>query len=169
MSYTKRDIKSLIYGLVMTISIYSIMTIIAIIGYSMSDVGNPVQISLRFIYLTMMVCTLILLKRIYYFSMFPWALMMIYIMTNFINSLALYTLEETFIYIIVLEIMYTNVVINHISGLMFGFILTASVANITNWICSALKNTDSLSLRLEATFFLIFYMSINAAASYVRE
>lgn len=64
--------------------------------------------------------------------MFPWSLMMIYILTNFINTLALYTLDNTFIYIIVLEIMYTNVVINHISGLMFGFILTASVANITN-------------------------------------
>lgn len=157
------------WGIVSTLAIYTIMTIIAIIGFQLSGLGSILQIGLRFFYLTMMLTLIIMLPRVYNYSIFPWAVMMIYILTNFINGLALYTMPDEFLYVIVLELMYTNVVINHISGLMFGFILTASVANITNWMCSSLKGADELSLRIEATFFLIIYMMINAAASYVRE
>mmetsp|Transcript_14802 Transcript_14802/g.2471 ORF Transcript_14802/g.2471 Transcript_14802/m.2471 type:complete len:94 (+) Transcript_14802:298-579(+) len=93
--------------------------------------------------------------------------MMIYIVANIINSLQINYLEDEFMYVIVLEMMYITVILNHSSGLIFGYILTGSVFSIIIWLCVALHDSRSLNLRIEATFFIIIYILINAAASFL--
>lgn len=95
--------------------------------------------------------------------------MMIYINQSFISAISLVTLNDDFLYIVVVEFMFINVVINHISGLLFGFILISSVVNFTFWLCFVMLNPHNMGKSLEATFFIIAFTVLNLFASYTME
>jgi class 3 adenylate cyclase len=81
----------------------------------------------------------------------------------------LYTIENKFVYIIVLEVMYTNVIYNHISGIPFKHIVTGSLAILTPWVCIASTIGLDSSVALETTLFVLLFTVLNGAASYARE
>lgn len=155
----------------MTILIYAIITANFILGYHMAgDFGNATQIALRVICLASMIGLALVLSKTYQNMMFPWAVMLIFISASFISEISISRIGVDFYYIIVLEEMYTNVVINHISGLPFGHILIASIANFIHWLTAMiLDKTIPYAKSIEATFFVGIFMFINAAASFKRE
>lgn len=120
-----RDLSYFKSGLILTIVIYSLNVILALSVYIVADIGNPIFISLRFIYLIAMGLLFLYVEMLVPFSLFPWLVMLIYIGATFFNGLDLTQHNEEYLFAIALECMYTNVVTNHISGLMFGFILTS--------------------------------------------
>lgn len=69
-------------------------------------------------------------------------------------------------YVLVLECMYMNVTVNHISGLLFGYILIVAIPELIMWML--LVNSRQINFFDEA-FFIIFFIIINTAASWARE
>lgn len=166
----ERDLRGLKLGLIMTIFIYSALTIIFILGYHfLSYHGTPFFISFRIYFILLMVIQVIYLKRSYKNMLFPWGVMMIYMITSFIVVLQICVLSDLFIYVIVLEVMYTNVVVSHISALPFGHILMATLFMFAHWLCVAFGEAQNAGQRIEATFFLFTFMMLNLIASYMRE
>lgn len=164
------DLRGLKFGLIMTIGIYSTLTIIFIIGYNfLSSHGSVFFILFRLYFILLMVLLVLYLKRTYKNMLFPWAVMMMYMITSFIIILQIFVLMDTFIYAIVLEIMYTNVVVSHISALPFGHILMATLFMFAHWMCVAFSEPHHIGLTIEATFFLFCFMMLNLIASYMRE
>ncbi|CAG9311321.1 unnamed protein product [Blepharisma stoltei] len=166
----KKEMATMRWGLWMTIIIYAIILANFIVGFELtSNFGNGVQIGLRAACLAAMIGLAIVLKNVYQNQMFPWAVMVIYISCSYVSVLSISRIRSDFFYIIVLEEMYTNVVINHISGLPFGHILIASFCDFIHWITAVILDPDDYSKSIEATFFIFIFTFINAAASYMRE
>jgi hypothetical protein len=81
----------------------------------------------------------------------------------------LYTIQSKFVYTIVLEIMYTNVIYNHMSGIPFKYIVVGCLCILTPWVCIASTVGFGSSTALEATLFVLFFMVLNGIANYSRE
>ncbi|CAG9325909.1 unnamed protein product [Blepharisma stoltei] len=166
----KSEMKNMKWGLWMTIIVYAVLLMNFIVGFKlMTSFGTGVLIGLRAGNLGAMILLALVLNKVYENMMFPWGVMAIYVAASYISTLSISRIGSDFFYIIVLEEMYTNVVINHISGLPFGHILIASLCSIIHWITTVILNPDEFSKSIEATFFVIIFTFINGAASYMRE
>ena len=161
----QKEVKNLALGLWMTIVIYAVLTVI--FGLSLKTFNA--QFALRLICLGLMLGLVVSLKKTYQHSTFPWVVMVIYIITSSSSILSLFSVEGKFLYVVVLEVMYTNVVINHISCLPFGQVLIASIINFTHWVTVTLVQGENMGETLEATFFILVFVVINGGTSYLRE
>ena len=92
----------------------------------------------------------------------------VYISYTFLSVVSMYNLTIDYFYIIVLEVMYSNVDINYIATLPFGHVLIASLCNFIHWLAVVL-DFKKYSTTIEATFFLFIFMLINAIVSFTRE
>jgi len=175
-SCLERDLKGLHYGLWIAVSIYCIINSVLILGFVLTHGvhGSPLMIALRG---SSNVATGVLAQcfrkkgesaQLYQHFTFPWAVTLFYLSSSLISVLTLYTVDDRFQYLIVLEVMFTDVVFSHLSGLPFGFILICMVFVLACWFHVALALL-SFSNVAETTAFLSFFMCLNGAASYMRE
>lgn len=126
----KNDIKSVQVGLWMSIIIYVIMVSVFVVGFFVNYVaGSIFQVIIRISYILCLFMLLLNIRNIYKNSLFPWGVMMLYIFITFANLLNFSDLDEIYIFVKVLQTMFTNIIVNHISGLPVGYILTATVVN----------------------------------------
>ena len=168
---TKRDMKSMKIGLWMTSAIYGVVHLVfiaAFIGTGTSH-GSPVLIVFRLFSLAFIIFHAVFLPKIYTWFTFPWLVTLIYSFTCFISAATLYSISLDFIYSIVLEVMYCTVVVNHLCGLPFAFILTSGVLSLVSWLLIVLNLYPTLMDSVEPTFFVVIFLVINMAASFVRE
>ena len=164
-----RDLVKYKFGLWITIAIYVILTVIFIAGNSLeSSFGSPAEVALRVICVFMMAVIACTTTKAYTHYMYPWMIMSVYITYNFISIITLYYIAQDYFYIIVLEVMYTNVVINYIAQLPFGHILIATICNFIHWL-AVILDYKHYSVSVEATFFVLIFMLINAIVSFSRE
>lgn len=82
------------------------------------------------LYLTTTSILILTFNKFYKISIFPWTILVNYVIINIVHTSEIRVLDGKFLYVIVLELMYTNVVVNHISGLMFGHILNSTFINL---------------------------------------
>ena len=172
----ERDLVGLYYGLWMAVAIYVLINSIFIIGFVLSEGrhGSPLMIALRG---CTVLATAILAQcfrkkpngqEAYRHFTFPWAVTLMYLSSSLISLLTMYTVSESCKYMIVLELMFTNLVLTHLSGLPFGFILICIIFVSVCWFHVALALL-SMGDVAETTAFLIFFMCLNGATSYMRE
>ena len=168
---TKRDMRSMKIGLWMTVAIYGVVHLVFIAAYIATGAshGSPALIVFRLLSFGFIIAHSVLLKKIYACFTFPWMVALVYGFTCFISSATLYSISKDFIYSIVLEVMYCIVVVNHICGLPFAFILSTGVMLLVSWLLIVLNLYASLSDSIEPTFFVVIFLVINMAASFVRE
>ena len=167
----KRDMKSMKIGLWMTMVIYGVIHLVYIAAYIVTGTshGSPVLIIFRLLSLCLITVHCLFLPKIYTWFTFPWFVTLIYTFTSFISTATLYTISFDFIYSIVLEVMYCTVVVNHLCGLPFAFILTSGVLSLVTWLLIVLNLYPTLTDSMEPTFFVVIFLVINMAASFVRE
>ncbi|CAG9332606.1 unnamed protein product [Blepharisma stoltei] len=170
LSGIERDLKGLIYGLWLTITTYTIRTIIFITAFILDrNQGSIPEIVLRFACLATMFYLVSVFKNVYKSSLFPWAVMLLYIIESLLSAVSIATMPSYFINVVALEIMYTNLVINHISGLPFGYILFATVINAGHWICIvSMSNVDEF-MAVQSTLLILAFFAINAIISFITE
>jgi class 3 adenylate cyclase len=167
---TTASLKGLVLGLLMAVGIYSFLIAVFIIGFSLSDShGSAFLITLRGLCILSMSAIVFTLKDWYGHFSFPWAMTGVYVVTSLSAVLTVYTIDQKFVYIVVLEVMYTNVVVNHISSLPFGYIFIANICIVMSWLIVFFNAAVPFAVALESTFFLVAYMLINGAASFSRE
>lgn len=172
----ERDLKGLHYGLWIAVSIYCIINSVLILGFILTHGvhGSPLMIALR---VASNLATGVLAQcfrkkgegvQLYHHFTFPWAVTLFYLSSSLISVLTLYTVADRFKYLVVLEVMFTDVVFSHLSGLPFGFILICMIFVLASWFHVALALLSPSNVA-ETTAFLGFFMSLNGAASYMRE
>jgi hypothetical protein len=129
----------------MTIVIYFILVIIYIVDLTVQggQLGNLASTTLRAVCLFFMVLVIVTLKKTFRHFIYPWAIMTLYIVASLVEMLNVTDIDPVFVYIPVLGIMYINVVINHINGLPFGYILIGSLFIIVPWIMLVLGSSTS--------------------------
>lgn len=164
------NMKSIKLGLVISIVVYSILTTNQIITYKLSgDYGVLIQVIMRGLMILGIVILRILLTKIYSHYTFPWGVIMIFIVIDFIITTSLYTLSDFLHNSIILEKMYTNIIISYLSGLSFGHTLIASIFQFMNYIIiSAIQRADFEST-LENSCFLLGFILLNLAFSFTKE
>lgn len=166
----QNNMTSLTSGLWMSIVIYTFLVVIFIIAFSLSSHhGSGFLIALRSVCIFSMFVLVFTFKKWFMHFSFPWVMTIVYVATSFTAVVTMYTIDEVFVYIVVLEVMYTNVVVNHISDLPFGYILIANICIIMPWLIVFFNDVVDFAIALESTFFLMAYMLINGAASFSRE
>ncbi|CAG9334297.1 unnamed protein product [Blepharisma stoltei] len=164
------ELQSVKFGLWLNISVYTVMITLFTVLYTFDDVsGSIFQIVARACYIAGLMIYLIYIKQLNESSLFPWGVMMLYIVISFINNLNFEEAGRTLAYAKVLQAMFTNITVNHISALPIGFILTATVVNYIAWICMAFSSDYSANLKIETTFFVTIFFLLNYVASFVRE
>lgn len=164
-----KDLKKYKIGLWITILIYIVLTIIFITGYKVKNsYGKPAEVGLRVICVFAMIVIALSTDKVYTHYMYPWMVMSVYISYTFISVVTFYYVGDSYFYVIVLEVMYSNVVINHIASLPFGHILIATICNFIHWL-AVILDYQHFSVSIEATFFVFIFMMINAIVSFTRE
>lgn len=168
---TVRDMKSLKIGAWMTVAIFGIVHLVFICAFigSGASHGSGLIIVFRLATMVGIVAHALFLSTTYASFAFPWSVSFLYAFTSFICTATLYTVNEDFVYAIVLEVMYCILVVNHICGLPFGFILCAGLISIISWILIVLNLYEDMSVSIEPTFFIVIFAVVNMAASFVRE
>ncbi|CAG9333982.1 unnamed protein product [Blepharisma stoltei] len=169
LSAIERDTTGLIFGLWLTIVTYTIRTIIFIAAYAYRTQGSIAEIILRLLCLATMFYLVLKFKKLYKYPLFPWAVMLLYLIESLLSCVSITTMPSLFLNVVALEIMYTNVVINHISGLPFGYILFSTVINLGNWICIIFLSQIDTESALEATAYILVFFAINAVFSFLIE
>ena len=166
-----RDKKSMIYGGWMTFGIFTLVNLGYTVAHGVKDSahGSPLVVVLRLVGLVGVFGVMMLLKRIKKTFGFPWLVAFLYAFISLISTMSLYTVSHSFLYTVVLEVMYCNVVINHISGLPFGYILAFALISFSSWMLVVLTELSDHTKAIEATFFVLIFSAVNMAASYVRE
>jgi phospholipid-transporting ATPase len=157
-------------GLVISIIVYSILTTNHIITYKLSgDYGVLIQVIMRGTMILGIVVLSIVLRKIYKHYTFPWGVMMIFIAIDFIITTSLYTLSDFLNHSIILEKMYTNIIISYLSGLSFGHTLIASIFQFMNYIVILAIQRKDFKSSLEKSCFLLGFILLNLAFSYTKE
>mmetsp|Transcript_2352 Transcript_2352/g.287 ORF Transcript_2352/g.287 Transcript_2352/m.287 type:complete len:233 (-) Transcript_2352:321-1019(-) len=95
--------------------------------------------------------------------------MMSYSAISIICMASIMDLDNDFIYIVVLEVMYMNVVINHISNLFFFQIALSCAIILVSYVLIFLAFLDETATTLETSFFLLIFIVINTFISFLRE
>ena len=170
-SCAERDFKSMKVGVWMTVSIFSVVQIVFISAFIVTGGthGSGLIIAFRLFTLIGILTHAVWLKDAYQSFAFPWLLAFLYAFTSFISTATLYTIDKDFIYSIVLEVMYSVLVANHICGLPFSYILCAGCFTILSWLLIELNLYPNMSDSAEPTFFIVIFTAVNMAASFVRE
>lgn len=96
---------------------------------------------------------------------YQWLIVIVFTFKNLVEVLSS-LIKLKVHYILILETMYTAVAINHISGLLYGYILAGSSIQCILWILAARKG---LITYFDQLFFIIFFIIINLVASRARE
>lgn len=78
-------------------------------------------------------------------------------------------MKEDSIYAEVIELMYINVVFNHLSGLTFGFIIYVSQFTFVCWLISVSYSPMSPSFAIESSLLIFLSLLMNVFSSYVTE
>ena len=166
-----RDKKSMKYGGWMTFGILVLVNLSYVVAYAVkgSSHGSPLVVVFRLGGLMGVFAEMMFMKKIRKQFGFPWLVTLLYAFISFISAISLYTVTSSFLYTVVLEVMYCNVVINHISGLTFGYILVFALISFSSWILIAQTELGDFEKAIEATFFVLIFSALNMAASYVRE
>lgn len=170
-SCAERDFKSMKVGVWMTLSIFSVVQIVFISAFIVTGGthGSGLIIAFRLFTLIGILTHAVWLRDAYQSFAFPWLLAFLYAFTSFISTATLYTIDKDFIYSIVLEVMYSVLVANHICGLPFSYILCAGCFTILSWLLIELNLYPNMSDSAEPTFFIVIFTAVNMAASFVRE
>jgi phospholipid-translocating ATPase len=170
-SYIERDMTAMRYGLWMTAGIYAAVNGIYVMAVGVTDQGHGsyLFICLRGLCTLSLILMSLLVTKMYKNFSFPWVVTILYTSSSLISVLTLYSIDAKFLYVVVLEVMYTNVVVNHISGLPFGFIVIASVCIMVEYLMVMLAVLADKGNVIETTSFLVLFMLLNGAASYKRE
>jgi len=170
-SYIERDMMAMRYGLWMTACIYALVNGIFVVAVAVTGQahGSYLFIFLRGLCSFSQLLMSFLVNKLYKSFSFPWIVTTLYTSSSLISVLTLYSIDAKFLYVIVLEIMYTNVVVNHISGLPFGFIVIASVCILVEYMMVVLAVLTEKENIIETAAFLVLFMLLNGAASYMRE
>lgn len=164
-----KDLKKYKVGLWITIVVYIVLTVIFTIAYNFQNsYGQPTELVLRSVCVAIMVFIVLITDKTYTHYMYPWMVMSVYVCYSFISVVTMYYVDILYFYIIVLEVMYTNVVINYVASLPFGHVLIATICNFIHWL-AVIIDYENYSTTIEATFFLFIFMLINAIVSFTRE
>ena len=164
-----KDLKKYKIGLWITILIYIVLTIIFSIGFKLeNNYGSLASVVLRIICVFTMTIVAVSTNKVYSHYMYPWMVMSVYICYTFISVVTFYYVENIYFYVVVLEVMYSNVVINYIANLPFGHVLISTICNFIHWF-AVILDYKHFSVSIEATFFVLIFMLINAIVSFTRE
>lgn len=169
--YVVSHLRSIVRGLWMTICIYILDNAIFITAFVVTERshGSALQVALRLLCMLGM-ATLICISSCFHKSrLMHWCTITLYTCCSLVSVLMLYTIQNKFVYIIVLEVMYTNVIYNHISGIPFKYIVIGSLSILTPWVCIASTIGLESTVALETTLFVLLFTVLNGAASYARE
>lgn len=167
-NFLAREISSIKLGLHMSIVIFILMNISYIILYQYDKTGFIWILVLRWIPPIMLVVTSCRVHTLVNTQQIGRWLLCIYMSQSIIMSLTLIDTKDIYIYTVVLQIMYCNVVLNHTSCLYFLQILISSLIILINFIALAVWNASTLN-NVETIVFLFFFLLFNGAASYMKE
>jgi class 3 adenylate cyclase len=169
--YVESHLRSILNGLKLTITLYLVVNIIFISAFVITgrEHGSSLQVSLRILCMVGMLLLVFIFRRFRRSLWLHWATISLYTFSSVVSVLMLYTIQSKFVYTIVLEIMYTNVIYNHVSGIPFKYIVVGCLCILTPWVCIASTVGFGSSTALETTLFVMFFMVLNGAASYSRE
>ena len=169
-NFIKRNLKNIKLGLYMTCCINSFIMTNYILEYYFLTIfeqnsGELVCIFLRVLNIIVTIFLTSNLEKLYQYRSYQWIMVANY---SFLNILCVFSYQYklNLNYIVVLESMYTNVAVNHISGLLFGYILAVSLIDLTIWLLMAQAQHISF---FDEIFFIVFFLTINAIASFSRE
>ena len=169
--YVDFHLRSIVRGLWMTICIYILDNAIFITAFVLTEGshGSPMQVALRLLCMLGMVALIFISKYFHKSRLLPWCTITLYTCCSFVSVLMLYTIQSKFVYVIVLEVMYTNVIYNHISGIAFKYIVIGSLCILAPWVSIASTFGLDSSVAVETTLFVFLFTVLNGAASYARE
>ena len=169
--YVESHLPSILNGLKLTITLYVAVNVIFISAFVITggSHGSALQVSLRILSIVGMLLLVFIFKRFRKSGWLHWATISLYTCSSVVSVLMLYAIQSKFVYTIVLEIMYTNVVYNHVSGVSFKYIVVGNLFIFMPWVCIASTVGFGYSIALETTFFVVLFMVLNGAASYARE
>lgn len=104
----------------MTFSINGALTMIFMIAYAIkSQHGTLLLIVFRMLFLGVLLAVVLTYEKWYQSYYQRWVLTISYSVISIISMASVISLDSDFVYIVVLEVMYMNVIINHISNLFF--------------------------------------------------
>lgn len=170
-SYVESHLRSILNGLKLTITLYFVVNVIFISAFVITgrEHGSAMQVALRILCMVGMVLLVFIFRRFRKSPWLHWVTISLYTCSSVVSVLMLYTIQSKFVYTIVLEIMYTNVIYNHVSGIPFKYIIIGCLCILTPWVCIASTIGFGSFTALETTFFVLLFMVLNGAASYSRE
>ena len=167
-SQIEKNMRNILIGLWVTIGIYAAINTMFVIDL-MLGTFSPTEAAIRVLCNIGMVGLACYYKKVYKHYMFFWCLTLFYTLVAFVSMISLDKVPDLFIYSVVLEIMYNNVVINHVIGLTFGYILIGTFMELCIWITISVKSSIESSMAAESTFFIVAFLLLNLTASFVKE
>ena len=168
--HINEHIKTARVGLWITMTAYFIENGVFVVAYGVS---NEVHGALYLVVLRLMGLIGMSILAIYFSYILKTRFLHIYIvflytLFSLLCSLTLFTVSSTYLQVIVLEIMLTNLVYNHISGVSLGYVLIGGSFMAIPWVIIVFIG-ESVGNALETTFFVVFFVVLNAAASFSRD
>lgn len=109
------------------------------------------------------------IKRVYTSPTYSWWVLVLFLLLILVISMSAQLHSEITIYVAILEMVYIVVIINHLSGLLFGFIIILSVASCLAWTVNIYSSELSVEIIVQTSLFLYCFASINCYASYINE
>ena len=169
--YVVFHLRSIVRGLWMTICISILDNAIFITAFVITDGshGSPLQVALRLLCMLGMGFLIFIYTHFHKSHLLPWCTLTLYTCCSLVSVLMLYTIQNKFVYLIVLEVMYTNVIYNHISGIAFKYVVLGSVCIFAPWVCVAATIGLESTVVAQTTLFVFLFLVINGATSYARE
>ncbi|OMJ75568.1 hypothetical protein SteCoe_25265 [Stentor coeruleus] len=155
-------------GLVLTCATYLInsCTTFAYISFHPIARFQTLQICFRVCVLTGLILFTFFFQKIYkkpYYFLIRTSMCALCLFSSIINMYKVYPMSNCAI----LELMYNNIIMNHIGGMFSKRVLIMSVVSIVVWTLFNLYNYNSQFV--ENTIFLISFIIFNLSASYMKE
>ena len=166
--YVIEHMKSAKGGLWMTIVIYVVENAVFVGAFADGAHGSIALVIFRLLGIVGMLLLALGFARCLRSSFLQLPITLLYSFFSLLSALTLPTISTDFIYIPVLEIMLNNVVYNHISGVPLKYVGVGGGCMVLPWLVLVFVG-EGIGDAMETTFFLIFFVVLNAAASFSRD
>jgi phospholipid-transporting ATPase len=126
-----------------------------------SQTFTEMLVVFRLLFMAMIVTCLLFFEKIYKNNLYPWLVVSIFLLGNFIVTCSIQLKSDEDLGSIVLEKMYLFTLFCHFHGLVFGFTLTTGLLDLGTFYMVVGSSPHSLTVKLYSVFTLSLYYIID--------
>ena len=161
--------KHLYEGIIFFTAFYAVISVVFILDFVITERLHVVNIGARGICICLLALNAKFFRTWYKHPMFPWFVVTLYTLLSLISTTSIKIVTEQEVSAIVFEKMYIFIMVNHMSGLLFGYILGSCMFDLFTLYSAVFLTQHSFLTKLSVVFILSLFYGIQVISSLMIE